>query len=353
MKNKNGKDETAATVAEPTYDESAVPARGLGKFFGKIKSIKSGIHQISGVYDFLNDFKKNKHHVQRRLNMIFLCISIVFAVVAGLNFLFGGSYEKIGTGWDIAAYCVFGIYALTVVGIFIAEGCYRRNVTVKTTLTYNKVLGVFLRVVRLISLLMSILTFVITLLAEDVTGKALVMNIIVQVMAVFMFVFSLSSSISKTVKKFILWLKSPVYRRQFRFVATEWYDKINSDNKNDRAIRSVKKVKESRLGGIQKAIDEYLIRPLGKKYVNEIKPSDIAAVVETVPAEDKDDVEGTVKQIFGYAVELGMIAANPCDGINLTGNVEKKLKKTGAAKEEKQPRSFFGKRFGKNKEKDD
>lgn len=352
MKNKNNREETAATVVEPTYEESAVPARGLGKFFGKIKSIKSGIHQISGVYDFINDFKRNKHHVQRRLNMIFLCISIVFAVVAGLNFLFGGSYAKIGTGWDIAAYCVFGIYALTVVGIFIAEGCYRRNVTVKTTLAYNKALGVFLRVVRLISLLMSILTFVITLLVEDVTGKALVMNIVVQVMAVFMFVFSLSSGISKTVKKFIFWLKSPVNRRQFRFVATEWYEKINSEGKSGSAIRSVKKVKESRFGGIQKAIDEYLIRPLGKKYINEIKPSDIAAVVETVPAEDRDDVEGTVKQIFGYAVELGMIAENPCDGVNLTGNIEKKLKRT--AREESQPRgSFFGKMFGKNKEKDD
>lgn len=343
----------AASAAAVEEDEYRAPARGIKKIFAFFKTVKTGINTAHTALDFVNDFKKNRVHVQRRLNIIFLCISMIFAVVTGLSFIFGGTLGKVEIGWQIAVYCIFGLYGLTMIGIVAAEAVYRRNVTVKTTKTYNKALKVFKRVVRLISILMSLVTFIITILVEEVTGKTMALNIVLQVLSVVMFALSLCSGVSKLFVKFIMWLKSPVNRRQFRFVATEWYGKVASENKNDSARKSVKNVHKNRIDGAQKAIDYYLIRPLGKKYIGDIKPSDISAALERVPAEDKDDVEGTVKQIFVYATECGIIQTNPCDALNLCGNIEKKAKKAepNRAEEANAPKKagLFGRLFRRDK----
>ncbi len=314
-------------AAAAATDEEELPSKGIRRLFDKFKNIKSGLSQVSDVMDFVNDFKKNKYHVKRRLNLIFLALSLIFAVLSGLNFVFSGTLDRVGAAWDITVYALLGLYALTLVGIGVAEMLYRRNVTVQTTKAYNKALTVFLRIVRTISLIMSAVTFAVTLIVGDLTGKALAMNIIVRVFSVIMFIISLSSSISKIFVKFIVWLKSPVNKRQFRFVATEWYCKVSSDSKSNKAVKSVKKVKESRIEGAQRAIDEYLLKSLGKKYMDKIKASDIAAAVEQAPPYDRDDVEGTVKNIFEYAQEMKIIVDNPCDELAFSGDLGKKPRK--------------------------
>lgn len=344
---KDRREETAvADATVQTVDEEYVtPPKGLKKVGNFFKSVKTAINYTGNAYGFINDFVKNKEQVKRRLNIIFFCIMFGFAVITGLSFLFGGMLDRVALGWNIAVYTVFGLYGVTLVGFVVAELIYRRNVTVRTTKRYIKVIAVFQKIVQMESLVMSIITFAITVIATELTGADIAVRVIVQILSVVMFVLSLFSNISKGIYKFILWLKSPVNgKRQFRFVATEWYTNVLSDDKQTKKIKSVKKVKEERYEGIGRAIDEYLVRYLGKKYICDIREGDITAAIEKIPPEDRDDAEGTLKQIFDYAVERGMIVENPCGSLKLAGNVEKAKKNV---KTDENQGGFWSGLFGK------
>lgn len=324
----------------------------MGKITAFIKKIKSGYSQGKGVYDFFNDFVKNKHHVRRRLNLIFLFLSMAFALFAAINFIFGGTLRKVPFAWSIAVYCIFGLYALTVIAIIVAESVYRRNVTVKTTESYNKALRIFQRVVKAISLAMSAVSFSLTIIVNGLSGRELAMNIILQVFSVILFVFSMSSGISKLIVKFVMWLKSPVNKRQFRFVATEWYEKAAANDREDKEVKSIQKIKTP-MEYIQNAIDECLLPHIGKKYIDKIEEAEILAAVKEAPEEDKYYVEGTVKRIFEYAAECGLIEQSPCENLVFEGDLSKQLKDSQGSPSSSAAGGFLKKFFKKKQSSND
>ncbi|MGN0814678.1 MAG: hypothetical protein ACI4MH_05570 [Candidatus Coproplasma sp.] len=364
-KKKQRKQEIAAAKAQAKEQGDFRPGL-FDKLFGGIKGTVDNVKAISGmvgsVMDVVTRVKENKPHIDRRLTLIFIFISLITAIVTAVNFVVSGALERIAFGWNIAVYTVIALYVPVIIALLVAETVYRKNITLKTTEKYNKFLKVMRIVIRIVAFVISVLSLVISAMIGDVEGKALAVDILARVFSIVTIICSLLPSASSIITKFVNWLISPVNGKvSFGWVAGLWKENVdalasakkkgedtfNADQvvklQSARRYKSLKRVNAERAQELYDTIDENIVKGFKGKYIINIRESDVYNAVESAPEELRVDIFENVDSIFDFAIEREIIAENPCVGLRDCYSLSKKAAVESASPVE----GIFGKIFGK------
>lgn len=337
----------------------------FGWFQGRFGAIKTATSLIDSVSDLYTRVKENKPHIDRRLTIIFIFISLITAVVTAVNFIVSGVLERTAFGWNIAVYTVMALYVPVIVMLFVAETVYRKNITLKTTEKYNKFLKTMRLIIRVVAFVLSVLSLIISTMIGDLEGKSLAIDIIARIFSIVTIICSVLPSASNVIKRFALWLISPVNGKvSFGWVAGLWKENVDllADSKNKdkeesfnaeqvvrfqsaKRYKSLKKINAESAQGLYDLIDEYIVKGFKGKYVIAIRESDVFNAVESVPEGNRIDVFEMVDSIFEFAIEREIISENPCTGLRDCYNPSKKPAADGSASE-----GILGKLFGKSKD---
>ncbi|MGN0818233.1 MAG: hypothetical protein ACI4L9_04615 [Candidatus Coproplasma sp.] len=364
-KKKQQKQELAAAKAEAKANGDYVPS-STEKFFGwfqnKYGTLKMASGLVENVSDLITRVKDNKPHIDRRLTMIFIFISLITAVVTAVNFIVSGVLERTALGWDIAVYTVMALYFPVIITLLVAETVYRKNITLKTTEKYNKFLKVMRLIIRIVALVMSVLSLVISAMIGDVEGKALAVDILARVFSIVTIICSVLPSASNVIKRFATWLISPVNGKvSFGWVAGLWKENVDilaaSKNKeasanfnaNDlvrlqvaKRYKSFKKINAESAQGLYDVIDDYIIKGFKGKYIINIAESDVYNTIEKSPEESRSGLFEVVDSIFEFAIEREIISENPCTGLRDFYGSTKKVSAEGSSMD-----GILGKLFGR------
>lgn len=362
---KEKKEEIAAAKAQAKANGNFVP--GIwDRLFGGIKGTYDTARTLLGVggsiKDILSRIKDNKAHIDRRLTIIFIFISLVTAVVTAVNFVVSGVLDRTVWGWNIAVYTVISLYFPVIVALFIAETVYRRNITLKTTEKYNGFLKVMRLVIRIVAFIMSVMSLIISAMIGDVEGKALAIDILARVFSIVTIICSVLPSATSVIKKFAMWLISPVNGKvSFGWVAGQWKENVDiiaaSKNKEQSAefdandvvklqvakrLKIFKKINADDAQVLYDLIDDYIIKSFKGKYIINIRENEVYCAVEKVPEESRADVFEMVDSIFEFAIVREIIEENPCVGLRDFYSSAKKAGGDGSSAD-----GILGKLFGR------
>ena len=364
-KKKQQKQEIAAAKAQAKEQgdfRTGIFDKHYGGIKGTVDNFKAFGGMVGSVMDVVARVKENKPHIDRRLTVIFIFISLITAVVTAVNFVVSGALERIAFGWDIAVYTVMALYVPVIIALLVAETVYRKNITLKTTEKYNKFLKIMRLVIRIVAFVISVLSLVISAMIGDVEGKSLAIDIIARVFSVVTIVCSVLPSASSIITKFVNWLISPVNGKvSFGWVAGLWKENVDAlasaKNKGEesfnadqvvrlqsaRRYKSLKKINAARAQELYDLIDEYIVKSFKGKYIINIRESDVYNAVESAPEECRVEIFEIVDSIFDFAIEREIIAENPCAGLRDCYSLSKK-----SATESSSPvEGLLGKIFGK------
>lgn len=365
-KRKKRREEIAAAREEAKKQGEYIPSTSE-KFFGWFQNKFGTIKKVSGVIENVSDvytsIKDNKQHINRRLTMIFIFISLISAVITSVNFLTSGVLARTALGWSIAVYTITALYFPVIIMLLVAETVYRKNITLKTTEKYNAFLKVMRYVIRIVAFVFSVLSLIVSAMIGDVSGKSLVVDILSRVFSIITIICSLLPSATGLIKNIALWLISPVKGKvSFGWVAGLWKESVDvlaasksreaSGNftaaekvKLDvaRRFKVFKKIKPEKAQSLYDIIDEYAVMGFRGKYIINIKENDVYNVIEEAPEQSRVDLFEQVDSIFEYAVERKIIEENPCVGLRDCYSLAKKSNAESAVKEG----GFLGRIFGK------
>lgn len=274
---------------------------------------------IFDIRTFVKSVYANRAVIARRLNILSLVFSVAFTAIYIAYAIFSGLFKKLSLGWDIALYCVLGVYAVLVVTLIIFT-VRASSANTKTVKRYNKILKAFRYSIKVVSLVMAITGLIMSSSRGDsapilvaVDTVFLIISIVCTIVQAVPLIFGGLGGVAR-------WLLSPVKRRvPFAEVVLEWYGLVISGQGQS---KSVKKVAQQYFDDIGEIIDAYLIPQIGKKKITAISVNQILTVISSATEEEIPLVEGTFKSVFKYAEECGYIATNPCRDLNLEGSIE-------------------------------
>ncbi len=339
FKRKKKKDETAVAAVVPAQTEQnelyervesddrvetnapVKPAKKKG-IFNQIgdavdvaKGIKSSVDEIYGTW--IKPIMDNRVQIKRRWNALVTAISVVFFLLYVPILLFSKIAKGLSLGWDIALYTCIGVYVAAVIVMVIITVAMGRTTSTQSSHRWRKASGIILFIVRIASFALSI-----TALAVSGNGESTALDVILMVLAIVSIVFTSLSLIFGGAVGFFKWLISPAkIKRTFSFVALEWKqaldDGLREQNKQEK--KSYHKYRDK----VAACMDGYLLPEFGKAYINTLNGDKLTRVLNGVPPEDKNLTEWIVKEIFAYAVGCGYVAENPCDGLELDGDIVK------------------------------
>lgn len=298
----------------------------------EIKEIREVRHTISAeetftlakdVFDircFIKSVYNNRAQIVRRLNIVGLVFSLVFTLFYSAFLLFGGLYRKLTLGWEIAVYSILGVYAALVIALFVITFAFNRRPTTESSKRHTKVLKIFRYVIRVASLAMSISALALSVSANAADSVGVALDTIAIIFSIISVIFALVPLLCGGIGGLVRWLLSPAkIKRRFSLVVFEWYNLIVAGSPS---TNFTKKVSPEYIADISRCIDNYLVPALGKKYASAIGTNQIFSVINSAPEEDRSVLEGTIKNVFGYAAECGYVTVDPCKDLNLTGSIE-------------------------------
>lgn len=372
FKRKKKKDETAVTAVVPaqidkierpeTEEDDRVeiiaqsapikPAKKKG-FFNQIgdavdvaKGIKSSVDEIYGTW--IKPIMDNRVQIKRRWNALVTAISVIFFLLYVPILLFSKIAKGLSLGWDIALYTCIGVYVIAVIVMVIITVAMGRTTSTQSSKRWRKASGIILFVVRIASFAMSI-----TAIAVSGSGESTALDVILMVLAIVSIVFTSLSLIFGGAVGFFKWLISPAkIKRTFSFVALEWKqaldDGLREQNKHEK--KSYNKYRDK----VAACMDGYLLPELGKAYINTISGEKLTRALDGVPLEDRNLTEWIVKEVFAYSVGCGYSAENPCDGLDLDGDIvkEKPVKQQKTERDKGRFASLFKRRAAPQPEED-
>lgn len=345
FKRKKAQDETAITAVAPARNEkpekegkredgerladgeraAQKPAKKKGVFnqigdvVDVVKGVKSSVDEIYGVW--IKPVMDNRAQIKRRWNALVTAISVIFFLLYVPILLFSKIAKGLSLGWDVALYTCIGVYVAAVIvmaAITVASG---KSSSTQASERWRKASGIMLFIVRIASLALSITAIIIS-----GSGESSALDVILMVLAIVSIVFTSLSLIFGGAVGFFKWLISPAkIRRTFSFVALEWKQSV--DEGSGGQSRSFKRTYNKYRDKVAACLDGYLLPALGKTYIDTVGGDKLTSVLGGVPEEDRNLTEWVVKEVFEYALGCGYAAENPCDGLELEGDLAREKAK--------------------------
>lgn len=302
------------------------------------------------VYDLrclLKNVYNNRAVILRRLNILSLSVSFVFTLFYCAYILFFKMTNKLvlPLSAQVTLFALLGAYcALMLIMLIVTLCASRGGAKAKNVHKINKFLKILRLVIRLSSLAIAICALALNTVAGSVDSGNLAIETLVIVFSIVLMTIQLIPLFGGGLAGIARWVISPVKaKRAFSFVLLEWYELVSSGNSES---DSIKKVSHKYIDDIGVCIDNFLIPQLGKKKINSVKISMILNVIDKAEENDKELVEGILKNVFGYAAECGYVTVDPTKDLNLTGSIDEQQKAPRLTI--KQRLLGVGKRFGKS-----
>ena len=313
---------------------------------GAVDTAKNVGNIATEVYnDWIKPIRDNWPQIKRRMSIITTIISIVFFVLYVPFMLFSKLTKGLSVGWDIALYVCMGVYVSTIVALLIVSLASRNSNTVAKEKKRKTASKIILLIVRLASLAIGITALIISAMEGASDSNTAVIDTVAIIFATASIIFSAFPLIFGGIGGFAKWLISPAkIKFKFSFVILEWYQSFSDEQRLDKTMKKIAKKYGERIGG---CIDAYFLPAIGNKYIKSVDEHAIAKMLEFVPLEDLNMCEWITKRVFEFADDCNYIDVNPCDKMELYGDITKegKAKKQQSGPSEKKG-SVFGKLFG-------
>lgn len=331
---KRRKNELAVAGDAADGEETVDKKQGHKSLFktigGVIDTVNVAMPKVTDFYiNWIKPIWTNRAQIKRRINAVTTAISLIFFLIYVPLLLFGKIAEGLHLGWAVALYVCVGVYfVMLVVLLGVALGTGRSNTTEadkKKKLAYR----IVLLVVRVLSLAVSITAVIISANAE-----ASPLNTLAMVVAIISIIFSLIPIIFGGMAGFVRWLISPAsatVKHPLSFVALEWNQMLIDNDNLSKGLKKAYKKHGTRVDG---CLDKYILPALGKNMIKSIDGDDVEEMLSTVPEKDLNLTEWAVKSIFAYAESNGYIDENPCEELNLHGDIELERKKSSPKSKE-------------------
>ena len=330
--NKNS--ETAATSAETVQDtyEAVDNVEYIDNRQKQEKKKKSLIGTIGDITDtakgFLTSFDDiyttwikpimdNRVHIKRRWNGLVTAISVIFFLLYVPILLYQKIAKGLSLGWDIGLYACIGVYVAAVIVMLVITIASGKSTSTQASKRWRKASGIILFLVRIASVALSITAIIIS-----GSGESTALDTILMVLAITSIVFTSLSLIFGGAVGFFKWLISPAkIRHKFSFVAFEWKQLHDEGKRNqDKRFKRLYAKNAERVAG---CLDNYLLPALGKAYIDTVDEDKIEGVLNSVPEEDANLCEWAFKDLFDYALNCKYVAVNPCESLELEGDLIK------------------------------
>lgn len=293
---------------------------------GLISNTKTAMEIIKEVYGYIDFFKKiynNRAVIARRLNVVTLLSGAIYTLIFTTFLIITTIANKLALSGDMVIYILAGVYGgmalLLLLFVILSSRAKAKSMKV-----YGIILKSLRFATRVLSIVISVMAIVAAISAEG-SLQLLVWDIIMIVLSVFTIIVQLIPLIFGGMVQFIYWLISPAkIRLRFSAVALEWY---NTAHTGKRFKSTGKKVDKKYYDAISEIIDNVINPALGKRYIDAIKPAQLADFVNSVPLAQKQITEGVLNSVFAYAQECGYVASDPCNDLHFEGTVEKRTVK--------------------------
>lgn len=273
---------------------------------------------------FIKNVYANRAVIARRLNIITLCVSIIYTMLYASYALYKIFKTNVSFAQQIVVYSFIGVYAVAVLLLFILILLSSRATT-KSLKKFSLSLSIIRLIIKLVSIAMAISAIAISI-SKGNESYSMALDITIIVFSIISMIMISLPMFFGGLGKFIRWLLSPVKTKQrFSTVVMEWYE-LAVTGEPTKGSRN--KVAKKHYGTIEKLIDETLVPAIGKKYINTIKAVTILNIVENCSEEDRPVLEGVLKSVFAYATECGYVVFDPTRDLNLEGSVEVEKKKS-------------------------
>ena len=359
--NKKPTEESAVALATVSEDGSAEQEMAekkqakqslLKTISGAVDTARNVGNIAAEVYnDWIKPVRDNWPQIKRRMSFISTIISIIFFIIYVPFLLFSKISKGLSLGWDIALYVCIGIYVVTLIALLIVSLVSRNSSSVATGKRRKKIGKIVLLLVRLASLAIGITALIISAMEGSSDAHTAVVDTISIIFIVMSIIFTAFPLIFGGIGGFARWLISPArIKYRFSFVVLEWHQSFIAEQQIDKNMKKIAKKYGERIGN---CIDTYFLPALGDKYIKSVDDHAIVKMLEGIPVEDLNICEWITKRVFDFAEDCGYVDVNPCDKMELTGDISKEVKtKKGKAMETK-PTVFdrLSALFGKKKSK--
>ena len=335
-----------ALDADDSVDKKQSRQSLIKTLTGAVDTAKNVGNIATEVYnDWIKPIRDNWPQIKRRLSIITTLISVVFFILYVPFMLFSKLTKGLSVGWDVALYVCMGVYISTIVALLIVSLASRNSNTIAKEKKRKTASKIILLIVRLASLAIGITALIISAMEGTSDSSTAVIDTIAIIFATASIIFSAFPLIFGGIGGFAKWLISPAkIKFKFSFVLLEWYQSFNDEQRLDKTMKRIAKKYGERIGA---CIDSYFLPALGNKYIKAVDEHVLAKMLETVPAEDVNICEWITKRVFDFAEECSYIDVNPCDKMELYGDIakENKAKKQPSSSPEGKGK-IFGKIFG-------
>lgn len=279
---------------------------------------------VFDIRTFIKNAYANRAVIARRINILTLCVSLIYTLLYASYALYKALSNKITFAQEVFVYASIGVYGAVLIALLIIFLLSTRATT-KNLKRFSLSLSIIRFIIKLLTIIMAIFAIVISI--QNGGGSSqIAFDITVIVFSIISMIILSLPMFFGGIGKFVRWLLSPVkVKYRFSAVAMEWYKlAITGKPTKGAATKVAKKYYEA----IDAVIDGTLVPVLGDKYINTIKPATLISLVETCPQEGRHVLEGVLKSIFAYATECGYVVFNPCRDLDFKGTVEEKKRKT-------------------------
>ncbi len=287
----------------------------IGEVVEVVKGVKSSFDEVYNTW--IKPIVDNRAQIKRRWSALVTAISVVFFLLYVPILLFSKIAKGLSLGWDVALYICIGIYVVAVAVMVIITVASGKSTSTQTSKRRHKAATVMLFVVRIASLALSI-----TAILVSGKGESTALDTILMVLAITSIVFTSLSLIFGGAVGFVKWLISPAkIRRKFSFVAFEWKQTLDEGKREKDKKTGKAYAKHS--DRVAACLDKYLLPTFGKAYIDTVDKDKLLFLLGQLPQEDINLTEWTIKDLFEYAFNCGYVADNPCEGLELTGDIAK------------------------------
>ncbi len=316
------KDELAVTGEAADGEEAVDKKQGRKNLFktigGVIDTVNVAMPRVTDFYlNWIKPVWTNRAQIKRRVNALTTVISLIFFIIYVPLLLFGKVAEGLHLGWAVALYVCVGVYFVMLVVLLAVALCTGKSNTTESDKKKKLAYRIVLLAVRLFSLAVAITALVISTQAESSP-----LNTLAMVVAIISIIFSLIPIIFGGIAGFFKWLISPAsatVKRPLSFVALEWNQMLVDNEKLSKGLKKAYKKHGTR---VDACLDKYILPALGKEMIRSIDGEDVEGMLSTVPEKDLNITEWATKSIFSYAESNGYIDENPCEELNLQGDIE-------------------------------
>lgn len=278
---------------------------------------------VFDIRTFIKNVYANRAVIARRINVISLCVSIIYTLFYATYALVKTFGANISFAHGVFVYVLIGVYALVLIVLIILMVLSSRATT-KSLKKFSMALSITRLIIKLLSIVMAISAIVIS--STGGNSYTFALDIVIIIFSIISMVVLSIPLFFGGIGKFVRWLLSPVkVKYHFSVVALEWYE-LAITGKPTKGAKT--KVAKKHYEAIDNLIDGTLVPALGKKYINSIKPVTLLNLVENCPEADRPVLEGVLKSVFAYATECGYVVFNPCRDLNFEGTVEEEKKAT-------------------------